>query len=452
MLFVVMAAVLASCRASAASVYFIAPDGADDADGTRERPFATVERAQRAIRQLKTSGNYPAGGVTVFIRGGRYPMAPGLSFDEYDSGEPGSPVTWRAYRGESPVFDGGWRVPELKPVEDAAALASIPPVARGHVRCCDVKAAGYEPDVAVASRGRRQAAARPRPVDLYGDGVRLTPARDAGGDFGCPIEKPGEWRIDSASGVLYVWPPEGCRELVLSDFPETFLEAVKLHDVRFGGLTFEYGRWDAARLTMCRNIQFAKNTIRNFGRHGITAGAAHNVRITGGRLACLGGMGVSVSGGDRGTLAKSESVVSDNEISFAGQRARAFAPGLCLGGCGFEVMRNHIHDMPSSAVHVEGCDCRIVSNVVERVAASSDGRGGIDICGASPCSGVLVSENTFRDVGVPAGADGARAADVPGGDIPGVTVSSNVRERCARACVSRSPLDCGFRLRGVGGR
>ena len=143
-LFVVMAAILASCRASAASVYFIAPDGADDADGTRERPFATVERAQRAIRQLKTSGNYPAGGVTVFIRGGRYPMAPGLSFDEYDSGEPGSPVTWRAYRGESPVFDGGWRVPELKPVEDAAALASIPPVARGHVRCCDVKAAGYE--------------------------------------------------------------------------------------------------------------------------------------------------------------------------------------------------------------------------------------------------------------------------------------------------------------------
>ena len=81
-------------------VYFIAPDGEDDADGSKEHPFATIERVQRTIRQLKTNGKFPTGGVTVFIRGGRYPMAPGLAFDEYDSGEPGSPVTWRSCRGE----------------------------------------------------------------------------------------------------------------------------------------------------------------------------------------------------------------------------------------------------------------------------------------------------------------------------------------------------------------
>ena len=424
-------------------VYFIAPDGADDADGSKERPFATVERVQRTIRQLKTSGNYPKGGVTVFIRGGRYPMAPGLAFDEYDSGEPGAPVTWRAFRGERPVFDGGWRVPELVAVADPAALACIPPASRGHVRCCDVRAAGYAADPETGPGGPRRGEARRTPVDLYADGARLTPARSDDGRFQCAIKRQGEWHLDSSSGVLYVWPPEGCRELVLSEFPETFLTATKLHDVRFGGLAFEYGRWDAVTFTRCRNVRFAKNTVRNFGRNGITASAAHNVRITGNTLAGFGGIGVSVSGGDRRTLTQSENVVSDNEIAFAGQRALMFVPGLCLGGCGVDVLRNHIHDMPSSAVHVEGCDCRLLSNVVERVAMASDGRSVVDICRSSSSSGVLVSCNTFRDVA----REGGGCAP-SGGGIPGVTVCSNVCERCGGGCVGLSPMDCGLGPRG----
>ena len=321
-------AALLPCGAFAASVeepdparqgrvYFIAPDGEDDADGSKEHPFATIERVQRTIRQLKTNGKFPSGGVTVFIRGGRYPMAPGLAFDEYDSGEPGSPVTWRSCRGEKPVFDGGWRVPELKPVSDPAALERIPPAARDHVRCCDVKAAGYALDAAPPPGARRGAAASRMPVDLYGDGVGLPQARNADGHFQCPVEKPGEWHLDFASGVLYVWPPEGCRELVLSDFADTFLEATKLHDVRFGGLTFEYGRWDAVTLTRCRNIVFTKNTIRNFGRHGVTANASRDMRITGNTLSGFGGIGMRCS------PSCSEMVVSGNTVLDGGAPERA---------------------------------------------------------------------------------------------------------------------------------
>ena len=277
---VLPAAALLPCGAFASSVeepgaarqglvYFIAPDGEDDADGSKEHPFATIERVQRTIRQLKTNGKFPIGGVTVFIRGGRYPMAPGLAFDEYDSGEPGSPVTWRSCRGEKPVFDGGWRVPELKPVSDSAALERIPPAARGHVRCCDVKSAGYALDAAPPPGARRGAAARRMPVDLYGDGARLPQARNADGRFQYPVEKPGEWHVDFASGVLYVWPPEGCRELVLSDFADTFLEATKLHDVRFGGIDFRVrplGRRDSCKVPEHRVRQEHRSELRQARR------------------------------------------------------------------------------------------------------------------------------------------------------------------------------------------
>ena len=73
---VLSTAALLPCGASASSaegpdparqgrVYFIAPDGEDDADGSKEHPFATIERVQRTIRQLKTNGKFPSGGVTM---------------------------------------------------------------------------------------------------------------------------------------------------------------------------------------------------------------------------------------------------------------------------------------------------------------------------------------------------------------------------------------------------
>ena len=295
---------------SPARTFFVAPDGSDDNDGTMESPFATIERAQRTIRQLKTNGQYPDGGVTVMIRGGRYPMAPGLAFDEYDSGEPGSPVTWRAFRGEKPVFDGGWRVPGLKPVADAERLSRMPPEARAGVRCCDVRDEGFARDDAIGIR-RTRPSKNPPPVDLYADGVWLRPV-----DF--PVSHQGEWHLDEASGVLYVWPPEGCRELVLSEFADVFIDARKLHDVRFGGLTFEYGRCDAVRLLGCSSIHFARNTVRNFGRGGVNAARSRGLRLSGNVLSGFGGRGILFAGGSEAD----GNVVAGNEVKDEDRRQR----------------------------------------------------------------------------------------------------------------------------------
>jgi hypothetical protein len=71
----------------------------------RDGPFATPQRARDAIRALKHEGRLPAG-VTVWLRGGRYPLREPLVFEPEDS----APVTWAAWPGETPVLDGGVRV------------------------------------------------------------------------------------------------------------------------------------------------------------------------------------------------------------------------------------------------------------------------------------------------------------------------------------------------------
>ena len=77
---------------------------APNADGT-DGPFATVTAARSAIRRLKQTGAM-TGPITVWIRGGRYFLTEPLVFGPEDSGC----VTYAAYPGEQPIFDGGVRI------------------------------------------------------------------------------------------------------------------------------------------------------------------------------------------------------------------------------------------------------------------------------------------------------------------------------------------------------
>jgi len=77
-----------------------------NAAGT-DGPFATLDRARRAVRELKTKGKKP---VTVLIRGGTYALDGPIVFDPADSGAPRAPVVYAAYPEEKPVFSGGARI------------------------------------------------------------------------------------------------------------------------------------------------------------------------------------------------------------------------------------------------------------------------------------------------------------------------------------------------------
>ena len=89
---------------SAAEV-FVSPDGLNSNAGTLAAPFATVQRAQEAVKP----------GDTVFIRGGTYKVKGdeiarrarnyAYVFDLTKSGAKDAPIKYWAYNSERPVFD-----------------------------------------------------------------------------------------------------------------------------------------------------------------------------------------------------------------------------------------------------------------------------------------------------------------------------------------------------------
>jgi hypothetical protein len=153
----------------------VANDGSDAGSGHASNPFATLERARDAVRQLKVADELPAGGINVWLRGGEYPLAQTLTLDGRDSGTPASPITWRAWPGESVRVHGGQLVPAQawSPVADEATADRLDAGARAHIVKADLQALGVTDlgSIPVTFRG-----AAPVP-ELFCNDQRMTVAR-----------------------------------------------------------------------------------------------------------------------------------------------------------------------------------------------------------------------------------------------------------------------------------
>jgi hypothetical protein len=99
--------------------YYVAPTGSDRNPGTLDNPFATIHRAQQAVRQKPG---------TVYLRGGTYYLPDKLVFSAEDSGSKAAQVVYQAYRQEQPVISGGVRLEKLdwQPYHDRIVQAKVP--------------------------------------------------------------------------------------------------------------------------------------------------------------------------------------------------------------------------------------------------------------------------------------------------------------------------------------
>ncbi|MGY0055772.1 right-handed parallel beta-helix repeat-containing protein [Streptomyces sp. LZ34] len=96
----------AESGAAAGKVYYVAPNGSDNAAGTQAAPWASIAHAQAVV----------GAGDTVYFRGGTYAYTHGINScksqtDRVDaitlnkSGSSGNPIRYSAYPGENPVFN-----------------------------------------------------------------------------------------------------------------------------------------------------------------------------------------------------------------------------------------------------------------------------------------------------------------------------------------------------------
>jgi len=150
-----IAVLVIACPLFAGSEYFVSLDGSDTNPGTQEKPFATLQRARDAIRELNKSSNLPEGGVTVWIQPGTYYLNEPLTLSNEDSGSESAPIVYRGQPGGKVRIVGGKQVKGFKPVKDPQILERLDPSVREKVVCADLKAEGITDFGQVATHENR---------------------------------------------------------------------------------------------------------------------------------------------------------------------------------------------------------------------------------------------------------------------------------------------------------
>jgi hypothetical protein len=149
----------------ASADFFVSPSGDDrwtgidpePASNGKDGPFATIERAQMAVREHLRQ--YPGKDVTVWLRGGTLFLKDTIVFSPQD-GHPGRGwVSYKAFQEEKPVLDGGADLSGWKRVESSSL--AFPENVRPHLWTTRI------PEDA------------PAPLALFRGGQRLPRARSA---------------------------------------------------------------------------------------------------------------------------------------------------------------------------------------------------------------------------------------------------------------------------------
>ncbi|MGV8880271.1 MAG: right-handed parallel beta-helix repeat-containing protein [Sphingobacteriaceae bacterium] len=79
--------------------FYVSPKGNDRNPGTKEKPFASIKKAQEQVRQTN-------GAVLVYLRGGTYYLKEAIVFTAADSRRAGEEVTYKGYASEKVIVSG----------------------------------------------------------------------------------------------------------------------------------------------------------------------------------------------------------------------------------------------------------------------------------------------------------------------------------------------------------
>lgn len=106
--------------------FYVSNQGKDSNPGTRKAPFATLQHAQKAIREL----NIQKEAVNVYLFPGDYWIEHTLFLDKEDSGTDKHPITYRSLTGEQDVVLYGSRtipVTKISKITDSSVRKRIVP-------------------------------------------------------------------------------------------------------------------------------------------------------------------------------------------------------------------------------------------------------------------------------------------------------------------------------------
>ena len=250
------------------------------------------------------------------------------------------------------------------------------------------------------------------------------------------LDAAGEWYLDRAAGMLYLYPPSDLSDadICLSLLTKPILTNNGAEYLILRGITFQ-GTRDHALLLRANHQTIENCTVKNVAEWGITA-EGDDITIRGCEIHHTGKGGISITGGDRATLTPSRNVIENNDIHHVGVLFATYNPAVLLRGVGSVCAHNRLHDMPHSAVLFCDCNnCILEYNEIHDCCLFSDDAGAVYAGADYSTYGNIIRYNYFHDLDSSARRESGMFAIYLDDNSAGFTIEHNLFVRC------QQPLD-----------
>jgi parallel beta-helix repeat protein len=410
-------------------IFYVSTNGNDQWSGTlhtpdssaKDGPFATLQRARNAIRELRKGGSRDA--FSVLVRGGVYELNETFTLDQEDSGTESHPTVFKAFSNEHPILIGSRRINNFEPYSGkiykadlsgtAITLSSFRQLFSEGKRQILARYPNYDPynpigggflyvDNFVIEGNKRmfrfkEGSTRhwdhPEDSEIFifpgnnwtsnilpvleinNNDKTITLSKDATHDI-MPgnryyfqnifeeLDSPGEWYFDRRKKMLYYWP---VNEASLRTVSVPILKSIV--DIRGKKYLNKYKTEPA-------HIRIEGFTLEDCEWSAIVINGAKNIVIARCTIFNAGGYGVEINSGFRNTVIGNDIYdVGDKGIFISGGERTTLSPGEN------RVDNNYIHHVGVFSKTGSGIECRGVGNVVTNNLIHTTPRVGIWIEG-----------------------------------------------------------------------
>ncbi len=192
------------------------------------------------------------------------------------------------------------------------------------------------------------------------------------------LDSPGEWYLDRASGVLYLWPPAAlARARVVVSTVRDPLRLTDVSYVTFRGLLVEAGRGTAFVIKGGSHVRVVACTIRNMGNWAVKVNGGTEHGVVGCDIYQTGQGGIHLEGGDRKTLTPAGHYADNNHIHHTSRWDPVYQQAIALRGVGSRATHNLIDNVPHIAIGFADNDMTIEYNEIHSAVFQSNDAGAI---------------------------------------------------------------------------
>ncbi len=475
--------------------YYVNPS-ADlmSADGTAEHPYKNINSAIERIYDDVSSGAFGVN-FTVNVGAGDIFLDDTVTINDYNSllSTSGTTITIQGRGTDKTFVKSGSAIAEgdIEKVKDQNILSRVPSEARDYIYSVDLSDKGYIGDksenIELVLNGKVQTAAR-YPNSGYLKTGEVTADKMS---FVCSDERVNAWQtaedmyvyymphyfsyaykakalnglittennggfltdreyyvynlleeLDSAdeyfydktNGRLYFYSKDitGSKYEIFN-MNKSLIELVCCDNVKIKDMTIENSGETLVYLRYTKNSGLENCVLRNSSKSALTVSDSYNSGALNCEIYDMGEGGVSLSGGDRNTLAKGKNYVNKCSIHDCQRLNRTYTALVSMSGVGNMCINSDIYNSYHMAIAIYGNDLEVKNNKIYNVCTQTTDMGAVYAEGDYTLRGTVIEHNLFENI--PAKGDlGAFAIYLDNG-LSGVTVKNNIFKNVQRQAV-----------------